>query len=72
MDNCYYKCSGDGEIGDDIDNSTYGLPHIQLNSEKIIQKIKELMKQRYFYYKHELVALINLQRDYPREHIDNA
>ena len=30
------------------------------------------MKQRYFYYKDELVVLINLQREYPREQIDNA
>ena len=83
MDNCYYKCatSDNATSTDDDDKNTisgetnkftYSLPHIELMSEKIIYIIKELMKERHFYYRDELDPLINLQREYSREQIDNA
>ena len=73
MDNCYYKCAPDVDLKDiEVNKMTYSLPHIELNSEKIIQKIKELMKMRYFYYKLELIPLINLQHEYSAEQIDYA
>ena len=73
MDNCYYKCVPDYSLKElQIDNSTYSLPHIEMNNEVIIQRIKNLIRERYFYYKRELVSLINLQREYSLEQIDSA
>ena len=73
MDNCYYKCNPQEEIDNiETNKTTYNLPHIELNNEKIIQKIKELMKEKYFYYKPQLIALINLQKEYPMAQIDYA
>jgi hypothetical protein len=40
-----------------------------VNSDKIIQKIKSLMKMRYFYKKNELFKLINIPKKYPTEQI---
>ena len=47
-----------------IDMSTYSGKHIELNSEKIIQYIKELYRERFFYYHDEIVNIINVQREY--------
>ena len=73
MDNCYYKCIPDAKLSDlSVNMFTYNERHIQLNSEKIIQYIKELFLERYFYYHNEIIQLINIQRDYSREQIDFA
>jgi hypothetical protein len=48
---------------------TYNEHFIMMNSDKIIQKIKTLMKIRYFYKKNDLIRLINIPKPYPKEQI---
>ena len=73
MDDCYYKCIPDVKLDEIKQNlSTYSKKHIELNSEKIIYYIKELYRDRYFYYYDEIVNIINIYKEYPREQIDFA
>ena len=66
MDTCEFKCIPNKEITQqDIKEDTYNESFILLNNEKILQKIKELMKERFFYKKKELITLINSQKIYP-------
>jgi hypothetical protein len=44
---------------------TYNEKYMLINSDKIIQKIKTLMKIRYFYKKNDLIKLINIPKKYP-------
>ena len=38
---------------------------IVMNSEKILRKIRDLMKERHFYLKNDLIHMINVPRPYP-------
>jgi hypothetical protein len=52
MDTCEYKCLPDLELNDTIEaDMTYNEKFMLINSEKIIQKIKGLMRLRFFYKK---------------------
>ena len=49
MENCAVKCVPDKSISDkDINHTTYGEGFIMINSEKIIQKVKQLMREEFF------------------------
>ena len=68
MDTCEFKClSGTDENLDDtvLNYDTYNEAFMLVNSDKIIQKIKGLMKMRFFYKKRELFQLINIPKKYP-------
>lgn len=63
---CEFKCLPDISIEDSIENTdTYTESFMLINSDKIIQKIKMLMKLRYFYKKSDLFNLINVPKKYP-------
>jgi hypothetical protein len=64
MDNCDYKCYPDKEIIE-LKEDTYTEDFILTNSEKIIQKIRTLMKDRFFYKKKDLLLYINTPKPYP-------
>jgi superfamily II DNA or RNA helicase len=68
MDTCEFKCiSGTDEKLDEtmLNYDTYNEAFMLVNSDKIIQKIKGLMKQRFFYKKREFFQLINIPKKYP-------
>ena len=69
METCSYKCIGDFSKDIIIKEDTYNESFIKNNSEKIIQKIKLLMKERFFYKKDELIKRINIPRPYQLSHI---
>uniref|UniRef100_A0A6C0KPB6 Helicase ATP-binding domain-containing protein n=1 Tax=viral metagenome TaxID=1070528 RepID=A0A6C0KPB6_9ZZZZ len=63
---CEFKCYPDIKIEDSILNTdTYNETFMLINSDKIIQKIKSLMKMRFFYKKKDLIQLINIPKKYP-------
>jgi len=63
---CEYQCLPDIELEDSILNTdTYNETFMLINSDKIIQKVKMLMKMRYFYKKTDLIQLINIPKKYP-------
>ena len=61
---CDYTCSPDKEI-EEPNNFTYNEAFIVMNAEKILKKIRGLMKERYFYLKKDLIHHINIPRPYP-------
>ena len=71
-----YKCYntlGVTSIEDiDIDNSTYDEKFIMLNTDKIIHKIKDLYKEKFFYVKDDLFSRINYPKQYPVTQIYSA
>lgn len=67
---CEFKCLPDIKLEDSILNTdTYNETFMLLNSDKIIQKIKSLMKMRFFYKKKDLFQLINIPKKYPTSQI---
>jgi hypothetical protein len=66
MESCEFKCLPDKELDESLLNyDTYNQTFMLINSEKIIQKIKTLMKLNYFYNKQTLFQLINTPKKYP-------
>ena len=63
-DTCMYKCKPDDVIGE-VNNLSYTENFVNMNSEKIILRIKQLMKEKYFYKKDDLLREINIIRTYP-------
>ena len=73
MENCAYKCRPNKEITEDnVSLSTYSEDYIMTNTDKIIYRIKQLMKERFFYSKRNMVALINSVKVYPIIQINAA
>jgi hypothetical protein len=68
---CKFKCLpkvlGHIKENDNTYNSSF-----MLNTDKIIQKIKDLMTMRYFYKKNDLFKLISIPKPYPTEQIYEA
>jgi hypothetical protein len=70
MDTCEFKCLPDKDIDESLLNyDTYNQTFMLVNSEKIIQKIKTLMRLNYFYTKQTLFQLINTPKKYPTSQI---
>ena len=64
MESCDYKCYPDKE-NIIVNMNSYNESFIVVNSDKIIQKIKMLMRERFFYKKRDLIHLINIPKPYP-------
>jgi superfamily II DNA or RNA helicase len=70
---CEFKCLPNIIIKDsELNTDTYNETFMLVNSDKIIQKIKLLMKMRYFYKKKNLFEEINIPKKYPNEQIYSA
>ena len=66
MATCDYTCNPDKKIDeDDLNQDTYNEKFIMTNSEKILQKIRMLMKENFFYKKDVLLNLIRTPKEYP-------
>ena len=68
MDTCEFKClplENAAVDESELNYDTYNEAFMLVNSDKIIQKIKTLMKMRFFYKKRDLFQLINIPKKYP-------
>jgi len=66
MPTCNYVCRPNKDIHEnDLNEDTYNDSYIKMNSEKINQKIRLLMKESFFYKKETLINLINIPKNYP-------
>ena len=66
MPTCNYICRPTKEIDENsLNEGTYNDTFIKMNSEKINQKIRLLMKEGFFYKKETLIDLINIPKKYP-------
>ena len=73
MKKCNYTCNPTKEIKEeDINSTTYGEAFIMMNNERLIYRIKTLMKERFFYRKQMLVSMINVVKTYPIIQINAA
>ena len=64
MERCLYQCKPSNIIGD-INELSYSEAFIEMNTEKIIHRIKQLMKEHFFYEKRDLITQINIIKSYP-------
>lgn len=60
----------DPNTGTDMD--TYDISFLTLNSERVIHRIRNLFKERFFYSEAELIGAINQVRTYPEDQIFTA
>ena len=58
MERCTYNCRPTNTIGE-INKLSYNEAFIEMNTDKIIHIIKQLMKEQYFYSKKDLIPHIN-------------
>ena len=66
MADCQYKCRPFKEITEEnLKEDTYNESFIMMNSEKILKKIRSLMKENFFYKKKDLIDRINIPKKYP-------
>ena len=71
MDTCEYKClpslpeDNDTEVDKLLNYDTYNETFMLINSDKIIQKVRNLFRMRFFYKKRDLLQLINVPKSYP-------
>ena len=73
MSNCDYKCKPNKEINEnELNEDTYSEEFIIMNSEKIVQKIRMLMKESFFYKKDVLFNTIRNIKEYPYVQIYSA
>ena len=64
MDTCMYKCKPVNNIGE-INELSYSANFLDMNIEKIIHRIKQVMKEKYYYKNTDLIQEINIIRQYP-------
>ena len=73
METCSYTCKPNVEITDaDTVLDTYSESFILMNTDKIVQRIKDLIKERFFYRKNDIITEINVIRNYPLVQINAA
>jgi len=66
MQDCKYECSSKIDSNKISSNTeTYSEPFIASNTNKIIDKIKIVMKLRFFFTRNELIKHINIPKQYP-------
>ena len=68
---CEYACSpsmNDSEL----DSSTYNETFIIMNLDKILQRIRNLFKDKYFYNKTDLLKEVTVMKNYPLDQIYTA
>ena len=73
MAECNFNCRPDADINEDeLNEDTYSEKFIIMNSEKILQRIRMLMKESFFYKKDTFIRLIRTQKEYPYVQIFSA
>ena len=68
---CEYKCFPSIDDGE-IDRNTYNETFIIMNLDKILQRIRNLFKEKYVYQKTELLKEVTAMKSYPLDQIYTA
>ena len=69
---CAYNCKPDNKISDVINDDTYNENFISMNLDKIIQRIRLLFKEGYFFEKNDLILRVRHLKNYPLDQIYSA
>lgn len=73
METCNFKCKPFKSITDeDVKMDTYNETFIIMNTDRIIQRIRDLFKEKFFYKKDRLISEINIVKNYPLVQINWA
>jgi hypothetical protein len=73
MASCNYDCRPDADIDETkLNEDTYDQNFIAMNSEKILQRIRMLFKEAFFYKKDMLLRAIRTPKEYPFVQIYSA
>jgi len=73
MASCNYNCRPDSDIDESkLNEDTYDENFIVMNSEKILQRIRMLFKEAFFYKKDILLRAIRTPKEYPFVQIYSA
>ena len=73
MSKCSYKCKPiDTVNANDVKMDTYSESFIMMNTDKIIQRVRDSFKEAFFYRKEKLVSQINAVKNYPLMQINAA
>ena len=73
MPTCNYSCRPTKKIDEkQLNEDTYNETFIMMNSEKILQRIRMLMKESFFYKKDVLIKSIQTPKEYPYVQIYSA
>jgi hypothetical protein len=71
---CAFQCAGTGtdtgtDTGTETDRTTYTQLHTHTNLYQIIDRIRQLFRESTYYHQIPLIRAINIQREYPIDHI---
>jgi hypothetical protein len=73
MDTCEFQCRPSHDmsrVGDkDLVLATYGDSYAMVNASSIVQRIRQLFREKHMYTRKQLVSAINVPRKYPMEQI---
>lgn len=72
LSKCTYECKPAYKGKPDISMDTYNETFIQMNIDKILQRIRDSYKERFFYTKEQLIYEINANKNYPLIQINSA
>ena len=74
MEHCSYKCKPNNVPKElfGSDTSSYGKSYVETNMMRLVPKIKDLFKIRFFYKKEDIVRILNYSKKYPIEEINYA
>ena len=64
MSSCLYSCKPNNDIGQ-VNEDTYNIYFASNYQDIIIERIKALMKERYFYKSNEFINSISINKNYP-------
>lgn len=66
MSKCSYTCLPNSTIDTkNIKYDTYNESFIMMNNDKIVQRIRDAFKEKFFYNKEQLILVINAVKNYP-------
>ena len=71
MKKCTYGCTPNKKITD-INDDTYSEEFIVMNMDKIIQRIRVIMKEQFVFKRDDLIRRIKAKKDYPLQQIYTA
>lgn len=73
METCEYKCRPVSSIKkEDVKLDTYNEAFIEMNNDRILQRVRQLFKEKHMFDKEELINSINAVRTYPLIQINSA
>ena len=73
MESCSFKCRPTKEISpEEVRMDNYNEDFIMMNNDKLVYKIKQLMKDKFYYRKSELISLLTTLKPYPLVQINAA